>query len=151
MYITSIRRNENLTKKGRNWLRNILILCTVYIVSYAIYAVLINQFIIRGFLFYLQIISMSLLVLFTTVINYPIICSPDLTDTYLVASTVTGSCKAAPITDYEYVVTVTDNGGGSYSLSGFSGGMYDGLFCGPFDICGYICLGKTLIRYVIIN
>lgn len=26
--------------------------------------------------------------------------------------------------------------GGSYSLSDFSGGAYDGLFCGPFGICG---------------
>lgn len=75
-------------------------------------------------------------VLFASVINYPVTCPSDLGGTYLVTSTASGCCGVAPITDYEYTVTVTDNGGGSYALSDFSGGMYDGLFCTAFNICG---------------
>lgn len=74
--------------------------------------------------------------LFTTVINYPVSCPSDIGGTYLVSSTGIGCCGVSPITNYQYTVTVTDNGGGSYSLSDFSGGVYDGLFCGPFGICG---------------
>ncbi|WP_299439916.1 helix-turn-helix domain-containing protein [uncultured Aquimarina sp.] len=70
MYFTSIRNDKSLAKKERNWLRNIVIFCTIYIVSYTIYAGLINQSIIRGFLFYLQIISMSLLVLYISYTAY---------------------------------------------------------------------------------
>lgn len=73
---------------------------------------------------------------FTTVVSYPVTCPSDLGGTYLVFSTAVGCCGVSPITDYQYTVTVTDNGGGSYALSDFSGGMYDGLFCGPFGICG---------------
>lgn len=74
--------------------------------------------------------------LFTYAINYPVSCPSDIGGTYLVSSTGIGCCGVAPITNYEYTVIVTDNGGGSYSLSDFSGGAYDGLFCGPFGICG---------------
>lgn len=74
--------------------------------------------------------------LYNARLDYPISCPSDLGGTYLVTSSATGCCGVAPITDYEYVVTVTDNGGGSYSLSDYSGGIYDGLFCGPFGICG---------------
>ena len=63
-------------------------------------------------------------------------CPSDIGGTYLVSSTGIGCCGVAPITNHEYTVTVTDNGGGSYTLSDFSGGAYDGLFCGPFGICG---------------
>lgn len=70
MYVTSIKKNENLAKRERDWLRNIIILCAVYVVAYAVYAVHINQFIIRGFLFYLQIISMSLLALYISYTSY---------------------------------------------------------------------------------
>ena len=75
-------------------------------------------------------------VLFTSVINYPVSCPSDIGGTYLVSSTGIGCCGVPPITDYEYTVTVTDQGGGAYALSDFSGGVYDGLFCGPFGICG---------------
>ncbi len=74
--------------------------------------------------------------LFTSVINYSVSCPSDIGGTYLATSSGTGCCGVAPITNYEYTVTVTDNGGGVYSLSDFSGGVYDGLFCGPFGICG---------------
>lgn len=70
------------------------------------------------------------------VINYAVSCPSDIGGTYLVSSTGTGCCGVAPIENYEYTVTVTDNGGGVYSLSDFSGGAYDGLFCGAFSICG---------------
>lgn len=75
-------------------------------------------------------------VLFTSVINYPVSCPSDIGGTYLVSSTGIGCCGVAPITDYQYTVTVTDQGGGAYALSDFSGGAYDGLFCAPFGICG---------------
>ncbi|WP_299211216.1 helix-turn-helix domain-containing protein [uncultured Aquimarina sp.] len=70
IYITSIKKNKNLVIGERNRLRNIVILCAIYIIAYTIYAVLINQFIIRGFLFYLQIISMSLLALYISYTSY---------------------------------------------------------------------------------
>ncbi len=70
IYITSIKKNKNLVIGERNRLRNIVILCAIYIVAYTVYAVLINQFIIRGFLFYLQIISMSLLALYISYTSY---------------------------------------------------------------------------------
>jgi len=74
--------------------------------------------------------------LFTYAINYPVSCPSDIGGTYLVSSTGIGCCGVAPITNHQYTVTVTDNGGGSYTLSDYSGGAYDGLFCGPFGICG---------------
>ena len=73
---------------------------------------------------------------FSAQIVFPVSCPSDLAGTYLVSSTGIGCCGVNPITDYLYTVTVTDAGGGSYSLSDFSGGVYDGLFCGPFGICG---------------
>lgn len=75
-------------------------------------------------------------VLFSSVINYPVTCPSDLGGTYIVRSTANGCCGVPSITDYEYTVTVTDNGGGSYALSDYSGGIYDGLFCAAFGICG---------------
>lgn len=63
-------------------------------------------------------------------------CPSDIGGTYLVSSTGIGCCGVAPITNHQYTVTVTDQGGGAYTLSDFSGGAYDGLFCGPFGICG---------------
>jgi len=74
--------------------------------------------------------------LFGAVIRYPVSCPSDIAGTYLVSSTGIGCCGVAPITNYQYTVTVTEDGGGSYSLSDYSGGAYDGLFCGPFGICG---------------
>lgn len=71
----------------------------------------------------------------TVVVDYPVSCPSDIGGTYLVSSTGTGCCGVPPITNHMYTVTVTDNGGGSYSLSDYSGGVYDGLFCGPFGIC----------------
>ncbi|MEX0313393.1 MAG: hypothetical protein AB3N18_04385 [Allomuricauda sp.] len=79
--------------------------------------------------------------LFTSVINYPVSCPSDIGGTYTVVNTGTGCCGVSPITDYEFTVTVTDNGGGSYSLSELSGGAYDGLFCGAFGICGSLSPG----------
>lgn len=72
----------------------------------------------------------------TPIINYFLSCPSDIGGTYMVTTTATGCCNVDPITDYEYTVEVTDNGGGSYTLSDYSGGAYDGLFCGPFGICG---------------
>lgn len=70
------------------------------------------------------------------VINYAVSCPSDIGGTYLVSSTGTGCCGVTPINNHQYTVKVTDNGGGVYSLSDFSGGAYDGLFCAAFGICG---------------
>ena len=69
-------------------------------------------------------------------LNYAVSCPSDLAGTYLVTSSATGCCGVPPLTDFEYTVTVTAKGGGTYTLSEYSGGVYDGLFCGPFSICG---------------
>lgn len=78
----------------------------------------------------------------TPIIIYPVSCPSDIGGTYLVTTTATGCCGVNPITDHEYTVNVTDNGGGSYTLSDYSGGAYDGLFCGPFSLCGDLSSGK---------
>ncbi len=75
-------------------------------------------------------------------VNYPVSCPSDIGGTYLVSSTGAGCCGVSPITDYEYTVTVTDNGGGSYTLSDYSGGAFDGLFCAAFNICGDTSSGE---------
>ena len=82
-------------------------------------------------------------VLYTAVIDYPVSCPSDIAGTYLVSSTSTGACCGVPpITDYEYIVTVTANGGGAYQLSDYSGGAFDGLFCAAFAICGDTSSGE---------
>ncbi|MEO1012679.1 MAG: hypothetical protein AAFX53_15360 [Bacteroidota bacterium] len=83
-------------------------------------------------------------VLFSTVINYPVTCPSDLSGIYTAVSSavgVGGGAGVPPIEDREYTVTVTDNGGGSYSISDYSGGIYDGLFCVPFSVCGDLSSG----------
>ncbi|MGB5819176.1 MAG: hypothetical protein WBG90_06790 [Saonia sp.] len=84
-------------------------------------------------------------VLFSSVITYPVTCPSDLAGIYVATSTavgIGGGAGVPPINDRDYMVTVTDNGGGSYSLSDYSGGIYDGLFCGPFGVCGDVSQGS---------
>ncbi|WP_164914165.1 helix-turn-helix domain-containing protein [Aquimarina sediminis] len=57
------------------WQRNIVIFCSIYIMSYAIYTVLIMQHVFSGFLFYVQIVSMSMLVLY---VSYSAFVQPSL-------------------------------------------------------------------------
>lgn len=71
----------------------------------------------------------------TPIVHYNVSCPSDLGGTYEVTTSATGCCDVNPIENYTYTVIVTDNGGGSYSLSDYSGGAYDGLFCSAFGLC----------------
>lgn len=64
MYFNSIKINKYFSKIVFNWQRNIVVFCSIYIVSYGIYSILIIKQILSGFLFYVQIVSMALLVLY---------------------------------------------------------------------------------------
>lgn len=66
MYVSSVRRNTFFSRIVSIWQRNIVIFCSVYIISYAIYSILIIQYMHNGFLFYLQVVSMALLVLYVS-------------------------------------------------------------------------------------
>ncbi len=73
MYVKSNRKNTLKSKIEYDWQRNVLVLCSIYIISYAIYGVLRVLYIIDGFPFYLQITSISLLILYIscTAFVYP--------------------------------------------------------------------------------
>ncbi|WP_025743005.1 helix-turn-helix domain-containing protein [Aquimarina pacifica] len=64
MYLKYTKNTIFRSKLKHNWQRNIVIFCSVYVISYAIYTVLIMQQVFSGFLFYTQVVSMSLLVLY---------------------------------------------------------------------------------------
>ncbi|WP_299439914.1 helix-turn-helix transcriptional regulator [uncultured Aquimarina sp.] len=66
MYLNSIKINKYFSKIVFNWQRNIVVFCSVYIISYGIYAILIVKHVFSGFLFYIQIVSMALLVLYVS-------------------------------------------------------------------------------------
>lgn len=63
-------------------------------------------------------------VLFTTVINYPVSCPSDLGGVYDVISNGDNTDGQPPAVDLAYTVTLTDNGGGSYTMSDFAAGAY---------------------------
>jgi len=65
-YVISIKTNTNISKVVYVWQRNIVIFCSIYIISYGIYSVLIIKLVFSGFLFYTQIVSMALLVLYVS-------------------------------------------------------------------------------------
>lgn len=64
IYFKYVASNLSFPKSERVWQRNIIIFCTVYTISYGIYAAFIKEYVISGFFFNLQIILMSLLVLY---------------------------------------------------------------------------------------
>lgn len=85
--------------------------------------------------------------------TYNVACPSDLGGTYNVISSGSSTDPGPapdvnPITNYPYVVTITDNGGGSYKISDAFGGLYilwysiygiDGDNEGSFsDVCGTI-------------
>lgn len=87
-------------------------------------------------------------VLFTTVINYPVSCPSDLGGTYSVISNGDNTDGQPPAVDLAYTITLTDNGGGSYTMSDFAAGAYI-LWYTPYgltfeqtgtftDVCGTI-------------
>lgn len=63
-------------------------------------------------------------VLFTTVINYPVSCPSDLGGVYDVISNGENTAGIPPAVDFPYTITLTDNGGGSYTMSDFAAGVY---------------------------
>ncbi len=63
LYLKSTQKNE-LSVKNRVWQRNIYIIHFAYIISYAIYGTLISNHINSGFFYHMQIVSMSLMVLY---------------------------------------------------------------------------------------
>ncbi|WP_299256967.1 helix-turn-helix domain-containing protein [uncultured Aquimarina sp.] len=66
MYLNSIKINTYFSKIVFNWQRNIVYFCSIYIISYGIYSILILKKISSGFLFYIQVVSMALLVLYVS-------------------------------------------------------------------------------------
>ena len=65
--------------------------------------------------------------LFSVVQSYAVSCPSDLGGTYSVLTSGTSTDSGAtnnPITDYPYTTTLTDDGGGNYTLSDAFGGVY---------------------------
>lgn len=58
------RNNKELSKTNKLWQRNIYAIHVLYIFSYAIYGVLISNHMSSGFFYHLQVVSMSLMVLY---------------------------------------------------------------------------------------
>lgn len=87
-------------------------------------------------------------VLFTTIISYPVSCPSALGGSYSVISNGDNTDGQPPAVDLAYNITLTDNGGGSYTMSDFAGGAYilwytvygvDFEQTGTFtDVCGTI-------------
>ena len=64
LFLKSKKLQNSFSKQERIWQRNIIIFTSLYIVSYGVYIALMNDLAIRGVFFHLQIILMSLLVLY---------------------------------------------------------------------------------------
>lgn len=64
LFLKSKRVQNGFSKKERVWQRNIIVFVSLYIISYGVYISLINDSAIRGLFFHLQVILMSLLVLY---------------------------------------------------------------------------------------
>lgn len=77
-------------------------------------------------------------VLFTTVINYPVSCPSDIGGNYTVVSSgfsTDGAPVNNPLVDFSYDVVLTDNGGGSYTISDGVAGVYQDWYCAPYGYC----------------
>ncbi len=77
-------------------------------------------------------------VLFNTLINYPVSCPSSLGGTYRVVSSgfsTDGAPVNNPLVNFEYTVTLTDNGGGSYAISDGVAGVYQDWYCAPYGYC----------------
>ncbi|MBC3759359.1 hypothetical protein H7U19_13150 [Hyunsoonleella sp. SJ7] len=87
-------------------------------------------------------------VLFTTVITYPVSCPSDLAGEYSAITNGDNTDGQPPAVDLAYDVTITDQGGGIYTISDFPAGAYilwytvygltfeqEGTFT---DVCGAI-------------
>ncbi|MDC1259699.1 MAG: hypothetical protein P8O96_05250 [Flavobacteriaceae bacterium] len=77
-------------------------------------------------------------VLFDSVISYPVSCPSDLGGTYNVVSSgysTDGAPINNPLVNFPYTVTVTDDGGGSYTISDGVAGVYQDWYCVPYGYC----------------
>lgn len=77
-------------------------------------------------------------VLFTILINYPVSCPSDLAGNYSVVSSgmsTDGAPVNNPLVDFPYNVVITDNGGGSYTISDGVAGVYQDWYCAPYGYC----------------
>lgn len=68
--------------------------------------------------------NISSTVLFTTVIDYPVSCPSDLSGVYHVVSNGDNTDGQPPAVNLPYTVTLTDNGGGNYTISDGVAGVY---------------------------
>ncbi|WP_378183910.1 helix-turn-helix domain-containing protein [Aquimarina sp. SS2-1] len=66
LYIKTIKNKKAMLKTEFLWQRNIVVFCSVYIITYGIYAFLIMSQIYSGFLFNMQVGVMALLVLYVS-------------------------------------------------------------------------------------
>ena len=64
LFLRSKRLQNSFSKQERIWQRNIIIFVSLYIVSYGVYIFMINDMAIKGIFFHLQVVLMSLLVLY---------------------------------------------------------------------------------------
>lgn len=77
-------------------------------------------------------------VLFNTLINYPVSCPSDLAGNYTVVSSgfsTDGAPVNNPLVDFAYDIVLTDNGGGSYTISDGVAGVYQDWYCAPYGYC----------------
>jgi len=77
-------------------------------------------------------------VLFDSIISYPVSCPSDLGGTYNVVSSgfsTDGAPINNPLVNFPYTVTVTDVGGGSYTISDGVAGVYQDWYCAPYGYC----------------
>ncbi len=74
-YVQPPRNDLYISEETHKWQRNIVIFCSVYILSYVIYSVLNISHIGSGFLFNLQVISIAVMVLY---VSYSAFVQPSL-------------------------------------------------------------------------
>ena len=77
-------------------------------------------------------------VLFNPVIAYPVSCPSDLSGNYTVVSSgfsTDGAPINNPLVNFSYDVVLTDNGGGSYTISDGVAGVYQDWYCAPYGYC----------------
>ncbi len=75
LYFNSIKKNVYVSRMIYNWQRNVVVFCSVYILSYAIYATLNILHIGSGFLFNMQVASLAVMVLY---VSYSAFVQPSL-------------------------------------------------------------------------
>ncbi|WP_207224192.1 helix-turn-helix domain-containing protein [Aquimarina brevivitae] len=64
LFLKSQKQQYKFTSSQRRWQKHIIIFSLLYLVSYTIYVLLLKDVFLKGFFFHLQIISMSLIVLY---------------------------------------------------------------------------------------